>query len=396
MQRQQTQENSLESGIYVPYFDSNPSSTHSSPRSYPADLNSYYPPLHSQTYPIPTGVTSNNYSFPHRRPQLPPSKSSSYGYSTTPVPPSAPVSLQVSTSTSSHEHDPNECTARPGNAHHHMEFHTALGASSSSILPDGSGEVTAVKSEFNGNGTDSMSGGIPISAGDSGGHPTDNSTSHHIPSSIPHHTMKDYTSSIPGFTGGLTRPLKPIERERLAHLDRLKFFLATAPSRWDDAAENAAPTPSLSSMGEDELAGGVGTTPPHPFMSGTVPYGPGSFGSSYPSQYPPIESSSGPSTSTTSSTYRNTFTPFSNSQPISDPMQQHLSHLRAPAHPALNRFLLPNQEFVTCVLWNGLYHISGTDIVRALVFRFEVSKIAFFILAFVCDKPKSSSTIPLK
>jgi hypothetical protein len=40
----------------------------------------------------------------------------------------------------------------------------------------------------------------------------------------------DYTSSTPCLTGGLSRPLKPIERERLAHLDRLKFFLATAPS----------------------------------------------------------------------------------------------------------------------------------------------------------------------
>ncbi|KJA17113.1 hypothetical protein HYPSUDRAFT_109441, partial [Hypholoma sublateritium FD-334 SS-4] len=38
---------------------------------------------------------------------------------------------------------------------------------------------------------------------------------------------------------------------------------------------------------------------------------------------------------------------------------------------ALNRFLLPNQEYVTCVLWKGLYHITGTDIVRALVYRFE-------------------------
>ncbi|EIW56769.1 transcription factor STE-like protein, partial [Trametes versicolor FP-101664 SS1] len=42
-----------------------------------------------------------------------------------------------------------------------------------------------------------------------------------------------------------------------------------------------------------------------------------------------------------------------------------------PTHPALNRFLLPNQEYVSCVLWGGLYHITGTDIVRALVFRFE-------------------------
>lgn len=26
---------------------------------------------------------------------------------------------------------------------------------------------------------------------------------------------------------------------------------------------------------------------------------------------------------------------------------------------------------MSCVLWNGLYHITGTDIVRALVFRFD-------------------------
>ncbi|KIM26523.1 hypothetical protein M408DRAFT_72496, partial [Serendipita vermifera MAFF 305830] len=41
------------------------------------------------------------------------------------------------------------------------------------------------------------------------------------------------------------------------------------------------------------------------------------------------------------------------------------------SHPALNRFLLPSGEYVSCVLWSGLYHITGTDIVRALVFRFE-------------------------
>lgn len=37
---------------------------------------------------------------------------------------------------------------------------------------------------------------------------------------------------------------------------------------------------------------------------------------------------------------------------------------------ALNRFLLPTGELISCVLWNGLYHITGTDIVRALSFRF--------------------------
>lgn len=40
-------------------------------------------------------------------------------------------------------------------------------------------------------------------------------------------------------------------------------------------------------------------------------------------------------------------------------------------HPALNRFLLPTGEYVTCVLWNNAYYVTGTDIVRALVFRFE-------------------------
>ena len=51
--------------------------------------------------------------------------------------------------------------------------------------------------------------------------------------------------------------------------------------------------------------------------------------------------------------------------------------------PNLNRFLLPNGEYVSCVYWNKLFHITGTDIgkfitfavadcsVRALVFRFE-------------------------
>jgi hypothetical protein len=38
---------------------------------------------------------------------------------------------------------------------------------------------------------------------------------------------------------------------------------------------------------------------------------------------------------------------------------------------ALNRFSLPSGEYITCVLWQGYYHITGTDIVRALVFRFE-------------------------
>ncbi|KAH8913892.1 STE-domain-containing protein [Atractiella rhizophila] len=36
----------------------------------------------------------------------------------------------------------------------------------------------------------------------------------------------------------------------------------------------------------------------------------------------------------------------------------------------MNRFMLPTGEFISCVMWNGLYHITGTDIVRALHFRF--------------------------
>ncbi|WRT65062.1 uncharacterized protein IL334_002004 [Kwoniella shivajii] len=39
--------------------------------------------------------------------------------------------------------------------------------------------------------------------------------------------------------------------------------------------------------------------------------------------------------------------------------------------PSLNKFSLPNGECVACVLWRGLFHITGTDIVRALAFRFE-------------------------
>jgi transcription factor STE12 len=40
-------------------------------------------------------------------------------------------------------------------------------------------------------------------------------------------------------------------------------------------------------------------------------------------------------------------------------------------HSSVNHFLLPSIEYVTCVLWNHRYHILGTDIVRALAFRFE-------------------------
>ncbi|KAF8481390.1 STE like transcription factor-domain-containing protein [Gautieria morchelliformis] len=96
---------------------------------------------------------------------------------------------------------------------------------------------------------------------------------HHNPS----YPSQSSFSHLPRF------PAATYQRDLMAHLDRLKFFLATAPSRW--SASDATPS----------------------------------------------------------------------------------SH----QHPALNRFLLPSGEYVTCVLWSGLYHITGTDIVRALVFRFE-------------------------
>ncbi|KXN87833.1 Transcription factor steA [Leucoagaricus sp. SymC.cos] len=209
----------------------NPSSTHSSPRSFASDLYPQYytphHPHHSQTYPIPNYPTR-----PHHKSTLP----------------AHPIALSVSTSTTS-EHDPNEKTARPGNSYQHAQF---------------------------------LAGALTSS------HPTDVGDSSHADYSI---------TDTPGLSRGLSRPLTPAEQEKLAHLDRLKFFLATAPSQWD----NARPTQS---------------------------FAPTSGVNAYPS------AASG-------------------------------------MHPSLNRFMLPSQEFVTCVLWNGLYHITGTDIVRALVFRFE-------------------------
>ncbi|ORZ19332.1 transcription factor, STE-like protein, partial [Absidia repens] len=37
----------------------------------------------------------------------------------------------------------------------------------------------------------------------------------------------------------------------------------------------------------------------------------------------------------------------------------------------LKRFHLPTGESISCVLWNGLYFVTGTDIVRSLTFRFH-------------------------
>ena len=54
----------------------------------------------------------------------------------------------------------------------------------------------------------------------------------------------------------------------------------------------------------------------------------------------------------------------------SDPSSIPIGHPSS-THPALNRLLPLNQEHVSCVFWGGLYHIAGTDIVRALIFHFE-------------------------
>lgn len=118
-----------------------------------------------------------------------------------------------------------------------------------------------------------------------------------LPQAQPQQTAPS-NESVPGKSASstaltFTRPLTHREQELLAHLDRLKFFLATAPSRWNAGEPDESDQSSI---------------------------------------------------------------------PVGHPSS---------THPALNRFLLPNQEYVSCVLWGGLYHITGTDIVRALVFRFE-------------------------
>ncbi|KAG6830924.1 hypothetical protein H0H92_013852 [Tricholoma furcatifolium] len=220
-----------------------PSSTHSSPQSYAQELDMYYPP-----YPRP-----------------PNTKSATYG------------PLHVSTDTS-HEHDPNERTARPGNAYNHALFH-----SQTMPLPSQSSALQLTN--------------IPMDQDPTPPDPTRRDSS--------------YTTNTPGLSGGLSRPLKPIEQDRLAQLDRLKFFLATAPSKW---------SPSSSANGSDQSNGS---------------------------------------------------TPVLNGQSYSDAGIHQGGGPDAPSHPSLNRFLLPSGEYVSCVLWSGLYHITGTDIVRALVFRFE-------------------------
>jgi transcription factor STE12 len=143
---------------------------------------------------------------------------------------------------------------------------------------------------FNHSSSSSSSSSSPASHPTPFSHHDDDALYHRPGSADPHGGQDTAMTTLQAFTqdnglvAGLSRPLTHQEHDRLANLERLKYFLATAPSAWSNA--------------------------------------------------------SGTSSSTLS-------------------------------HPALNRFLLPNQEYVTCVVWGGLYHITGTDIVRALVFRFE-------------------------
>ncbi|EUC54132.1 STE-like transcription factor [Rhizoctonia solani AG-3 Rhs1AP] len=109
--------------------------------------------------------------------------------------------------------------------------------------------------------------------------------------SQPGNNIDSAQSSNQAVAPPVPRPLTVHEQEMIAQLDKLKYFLATAPSRWS-APNSSAP---------DAL----------------------------------------------------------------------VQHPQSASHPAMNRFLLPSGEFVSCVLWGGLYHITGTDIVRALVFRFD-------------------------
>ncbi|KAH6873982.1 STE-12 alpha [Coprinopsis sp. MPI-PUGE-AT-0042] len=271
--------------------NSNPSSTHSSPRSFAHDLEpstSYGGrPVHSNSYPVPGNGTWAAPLHPQHRKSL--------GFNPHhrgPIP--FRFLLQVSTDTQGTEHDPNERTARPGNAHAHAQFHNSLSLPLPPMPDSGNSLVTPTATT----GSTSISSMSSAGLSSAGAMSSASSVASNF-SSAQHQLLNgqdgqgDYNSAV--LLKGLNRPLNQAEGERLAYLDRLKYFLATAPSRWNNT-----------------------------------------------------EADPGPDGSFTSHAPQNTV-----------------------SHPQLNRFMLPNQEFVTCVLWNGLYHITGTDIVRALVFRFE-------------------------
>jgi len=47
------------------------------------------------------------------------------------------------------------------------------------------------------------------------------------------------------------------------------------------------------------------------------------------------------------------------------------AHLNWAVNQPLKRFQLPNGETISCVYWKNTFYITGTDIVRSLVFRFQ-------------------------
>ncbi|KAJ9094991.1 hypothetical protein QFC21_005784 [Naganishia friedmannii] len=147
-----------------------------------------------------------------------------------------------------------------------------------------------------------------------------------------------------------SRPLTTREAQLVDHLVRLQLFLATAPGSWQQ----------------------YGTIP-----SGTEVY---PMHNPWAAPFP----SNTPASASASATNPNSSTNASNPQHNNNPNNHTSAAAAAQAaaqadaisfvsspHPALNRFLLPNGEHVSCVYWNGLYQITGTDIVRALAFRFE-------------------------
>ena len=108
-------------------------------------------------------------------------------------------------------------------------------------------------------------------------------------------------------------------------VERLKFFLATAPSIF------ATPPPDL-----------VPPSHAHALTPGVVSHGTTSTAPAFASMSASIS----------------TMTEGASLQTDEDQQR-------------FRRFLLPNGEYISCVLWNGLYHITGTDIIRTLVFRFR-------------------------
>ncbi|KAF8171952.1 STE like transcription factor-domain-containing protein [Mycena galopus ATCC 62051] len=202
-------------------------------------------------------------------------------------------------------------------------------------------------------------------------------------STTPHPSLAYGANNAGGEQTVLSRPLTPQEAERLAYLDRLKFFLATAPSWWDvdegqgqrqalarDMSAWCAAWRAVSATWQG--AGALG--PPAVCMARAhhgvrcwcrralgVRFAALAGGGGWVWQGDGLGGLR-----------------FSIIIVLTVPPGLALNHYAHPnsaitstSHPALNRFLLPTQEYVSCVLWNGLYHITGTDIVRALVFRFE-------------------------